>query len=295
MKFTGIEHLPAESHPPIDGCYINFQKMFTFADLHSLGVRNRIFYLSLMVNEEKAKPNQNLINVLYHRARGVFMDKRILVIEDEPAIQKILFEPLVAAGYEVTTASDGLEGINAFHRGAFDLILLDIMLPKIDGYAVCEMIRQESNIPIILLTALDAEDDQIKGFDLLADDYITKPFSVRLVLKRVEALLRRTAAEDDAGVIRYKEITLNETERQVFVSENEIVLTHLEFEILLLLMKNPGRVFSRDDLLNLVWGYEYVADEKGVNFHIMNLRKKLNVGCIETVRGVGYKIAKENP
>ena len=111
----------------------------------------------------------------------------------------------------------------------------------------------------------------------------------------MEALLRRTSAEDDAGIIRYKEITLNEAGRQVFVSENEIILTHLEFEILLLLMKNPGRVFSRDDLLNLVWGYEYVADEKGVNFHIMNLRKKLNVGYIETVRGVGYKIAKENP
>ena len=223
------------------------------------------------------------------------MDKRILVIEDEPAIQKILFEPLVASGYKVTTASDGLEGIAAFRGGSFDLILLDIMLPKIDGYAVCEMIRQESNIPIILLTALDAEDDQIKGFDLLADDYITKPFSVRLVLKRVEALLRRTSAKDDAGVIRYKEITLNEAGHQVFVSENEIILTHLEFEILRLLMKNPGHVFSRDDLLNLVWGYEYAADEKGVNFHIMNLRKKLSVDYIETVRGVGYKIAKENP
>ena len=223
------------------------------------------------------------------------MDKRILVIEDEPAIQKILIEPLTAAGYEVTTASDGLEGINAFHEGSFDLILLDIMLPKIDGYAVCEMIRQESNIPIILLTALDAEDDQIKGFDLLADDYITKPFSVRLVLKRVEALFRRTSVEDGTGLIHYKEITLNEAGHQVFVGEKEILLTHLEFEILLLLMKNPGRVFSRDNLLNLVWGYEYVADEKGVNFHIMNLRKKLNVNYIETVRGVGYKIANENP
>ena len=155
-----------------------------------------------MANEEKAKPNQNLINALYHRARGAFMDKKILVVEDEPAIQKILSEPLVAAGYKVTTTSDGLEGITAFRGGSFDLILLDIMLPKIDGYAVCEMIRQESKIPIILLTALDTEDDQIKGFDLLADDYITKPFSVRLVLKRVEALLRRTPAEDDAGIIR---------------------------------------------------------------------------------------------
>ena len=222
------------------------------------------------------------------------MDKRILIIEDEPAIQKILYEPFTAAGYKVTTALDGLDGINAFHSQTFDLIILDIMLPKINGYAVCEMIRQESNIPIILLTALDTEDDQIKGFDLLADDYITKPFSIKLLLKRVGALLRRTSTEDDPGVIRYKEITIKETGSQVLVSENEVTLTHLEFDILLLFLKNQGRVFSRDDLLNLVWGYEFVGDEKGVNFHIMNLRKKLNVDYIETVRGVGYKIAKED-
>lgn len=222
------------------------------------------------------------------------MDKKILIIEDEKAIQKILSEPLTFAGYKVTTASDGLEGINTFHAQAFDLILLDIMLPKIDGYTVCEMIRQESKIPIILLTALDTEDDQMKGFDLLADDYITKPFSVKLVLKRVEALLRRTAAEDTGDMIRYKEIRLSEAERQVYVAGREVLLTRLEFEILLLFLKNQGRAFSRDDILNLVWGYDFVGDEKGVNFHIMNLRKKLNVDYIETVRGVGYKIAKEN-
>ncbi|MEY8509708.1 response regulator transcription factor [Lachnospiraceae bacterium 42-17] len=222
------------------------------------------------------------------------MDKKILIIEDEVAIQKILSEPLTFAGYKVTTASDGLEGINIFHEQDFDLILLDIMLPKIDGYTVCEMIRQESQIPIILLTALDTENDQIKGFDKLADDYITKPFSIKLVLKRVEALLRRTSSDAVSNIIRYKEITLSEIERKVTVSENEVALTHLEFEILLLLLKNKGRVFTRDDLLNLVWGYDFVGDEKGVNFHIMNLRKKLNVDYIETVRGVGYRIAKEN-
>ena len=222
------------------------------------------------------------------------MDKKILIIEDEVAIQKILSEPLTFAGYKVTTASDGLEGINIFHEQDFDLILLDIMLPKIDGYTVCEMIRQESQIPIIVLTALDTENDQIKGFDKLADDYITKPFSIKLVLKRVEALLRRTSSDAVSNIIRYKEITLSEIERKVTVSENEVALTHLEFEILLLLLKNKGRVFTRDDLLNLVWGYDFVGDEKGVNFHIMNLRKKLNVDYIETVRGVGYRIAKEN-
>ena len=222
------------------------------------------------------------------------MDKKILIIEDEAAIQKILSEPLTYAGYKITTASDGLEGINIFHEQDFDLILLDIMLPKIDGYTVCEMIRQESQIPIILLTALDTEDAQIKGFDKLADDYITKPFSIKLVLKRVEALLRRTSSDTVSDSIRYKEITLSETERKVTLSGNEIALTHLEFEILLLLLKNKGRVFTRDDLFNLVWGYDFVGDEKGVNFHIMNLRRKLGVDYIETVRGVGYRIAKEN-
>lgn len=222
------------------------------------------------------------------------MTEKILIVEDEKAIQDILIEPLAFAGYDVTAASDGLEGINLFHTKCFDLVLLDIMLPKIDGYAVCEMIRQESKIPIILLTALDAEDDQIKGFDLLADDYITKPFSIKLVLKRVEALLRRTMGEGTQNQIQYKDIFVSEAERQVLVAGKEISLTHIEFDILLLFLKNQGRVFTRDDLLNFVWGYDFVGDEKGVNFHIMNLRKKINVNYIETVRGVGYKIAKEN-
>ncbi len=195
---------------------------------------------------------------------------------------------------ELLLHPDGLEGIRIFHKQDFDLILLDIMLPKVDGYTVCEMIRQESQIPIILLTALDTEDAQIKGFDKLADDYITKPFSIKLILKRVEAILRRKSSDMMSGIVCYKEITLSETERKVTVCGNEVELTHLEFEILLLFLKNKGRVFTRDDLLNLVWGYDFVGDEKGVNFHIMNLRKKLNVDYIQTVRGVGYKIAKEN-
>lgn len=223
------------------------------------------------------------------------MAKTILIIEDEIAIQNILAEPLRACGYEVVTASDGLEGINAFHTHHIDLILLDIMLPKINGYAVCEMVRQEAQTPIILLTALDTEADQIKGFDLLADDYITKPFSIKLVLKRVEALFRRTETMDmDTDILRYKELQISAKQRQVLVSGAEVILTQSEFDILLLFLKNQGRVFTRDELLNLVWGYEFIGEEKSVNFHIMNLRKKLGVDYIETVRGVGYKIAKEN-
>lgn len=223
------------------------------------------------------------------------MAKTILIIEDEIAIQNILAEPLRACGYEVVTASDGLEGINTFHTHHIDLILLDIMLPKINGYAVCEMIRQEAQTPIILLTALDTEADQIKGFDLLADDYITKPFSIKLVLKRVEALFRRTETMDmDTDTLRYKELQISAKQRQVLVSGAEVILTQSEFDILLLFLKNQGRVFTRDELLNLVWGYEFIGEEKSVNFHIMNLRKKLGADYIETVRGVGYKIAKEN-
>ena len=223
------------------------------------------------------------------------MAKTILIIEDEIAKENILAEPLRACSYEVVTASDGLEGINTFHAHHIDLILLDIMLPKINGYAVCEMIRQEARTPIILLTALDTEADQIKGFDLLADDYITKPFSIKLVLKRVEALFRRTETMDmDTDTLRYKELQISAKQRQVLVSGAEVILTQSEFDILLLFLKNQGRVFTRDELLNLVWGYEFIGEEKSVNFHIMNLRKKLGVDYIETVRGVGYKIAKEN-
>ena len=223
------------------------------------------------------------------------MKKTILIIEDEIAIQEILTEPLRMCGYEVITAEDGLEGISIFRTHPIDLILLDIMLPKINGYVVCEMVRKESQVPIILLTALDTEEDQIKGFDLLADDYITKPFSIKLMLKRVEALFRRAEAADmDTDTIRYKELQISAKQRQVLVSGAEVILTQSEFDILLLFLKNQGRVFTRDELLNLVWGYEFIGEEKSVNFHIMNLRKKLGVDYIETVRGVGYKIAKEN-
>lgn len=221
------------------------------------------------------------------------MAKKILIIEDEQAIRNILSEPLTCAGYEVVTASDGLEGIRSFRAQPFDLVLLDILLPKINGYGVCEQIRQESQVPIILITALDSEDEQVRGFDLLANDYITKPFSIRLVLKRVEAMLRRSGYEEEA-VLRYRRLELSEVRREVHVDGREIALTHLEFDILLLFMKNIGRVFSRDELLNLVWGYDFAGDEKGVNFHIMNLRRKLGVDYIETVRGVGYKIAKKD-
>lgn len=220
------------------------------------------------------------------------MPQKILIIEDEPSIQSVLKELLVSSGYEVAVAGDGAEGIEIFERGRFDLVLLDIMLPKLDGYDVCRRIRGGSSTPIIMLTALDEEEAQVKAFELQADDYITKPFSVKLVLLRVEAVLRRTDGNSGGSVMECGEIRLDDDAMEVRVSGERISLTRIEYELLHLFMEHPGRVFTRENLLNAVWGYEYIGEEKAVNIHIMNLRRKLGIDPIETIRGVGYRLAK---
>src|SRR5699024_985926 len=200
------------------------------------------------------------------------------------------------SGYTVILDGDGLAGVEQFSLHKPDLVLLDLMLPKIDGFAVCEILRKESHVPIIMLTALDDDDSQMKGFDALADDYITKPFSMPVVMKHIEAVLRRAEQGDAAPntVIRYKEITLDTDSLSVHVGTKSISLTAREFEILKLLLENQGRVISRERLLDTIWGYDYFGDEKIVNTHIKNIRKKLGVNYIETMRGAGYKIEKEN-
>lgn len=224
------------------------------------------------------------------------MSKMILIIEDEESIQNIIKAFLEDAGYTVVLAADGMEGIEQFRANKPDLVLLDLMLPKIDGFAVCEILRKESRVPIIMLTALDDDASQMKGFDALADDYITKPFSMPLVVKHIEAVLRR--AEQSAGVetniLRYKDLTLDADSFTVLVKDESVSLTIREFEILKLLVENQGRVFTRESLLDSIWGYDYFGDEKIVNTHIKNIRKKLGVDYIETIRGAGYKIEKEN-
>ena len=221
--------------------------------------------------------------------------KKILVIEDEKNIQNIIKEFLESAKYKVNTADDGLEGINLIQNNNYDLILLDIMMPKIDGFVVCEIIRKNSNVPIIILTALTDEESQLKGFDKLADDYITKPFSMPVVLKHIEAILRRTEnINKKIDVLKYKNISLNIENYDVFVDNKKVALTYREFEILKLLLENQGKVFTRDNILNSIWNYDYFGDDKIVNTHIKNIRKKLGYDYIETVRGVGYRIDKEN-
>lgn len=225
------------------------------------------------------------------------MHEQILIIEDAKEIQDILKELLVEADYEVTVASDGLEGITLFQKRKFDLILLDILMPKIDGYTVCEMIRKESNIPVIMLTALEEEQAQIKAFELKADDYITKPFSLKLVLMRIEAVLRRVQEKEKPAlrdILISRNIQLDLANHTVCANGKPVTLTNKEYELAKLFLQNQDRVFTRDNLLNQVWGYDFVGDEKVVNVHIMNLRRKLGTDLIETIRGVGYKFGKED-
>ena len=224
--------------------------------------------------------------------------KRILIIEDEVKIQEILAEFLQEYGYGVECASDGIAGIAQFGDGNYDLILLDILMPKINGLAVLELIREKSDVPIILITAMETEDYQMKAFDLKADDYITKPFSMNLVIRRIEAILRRVEASEvlveEQGMITHGSVKLDTQSCEIQMSGSTVPFTYKEFELIKLFLENKNRVFTRDDILNKIWGYDFFGNDKVVNNHIMRIRKKLGENFIVTVRGVGYKIGQED-
>jgi two-component system response regulator VanR len=217
---------------------------------------------------------------------------KILIIEDEVEIAEILTEFLCDYGFSVDTAADGIDGLDKIKQHKYDLILLDIMMPKIDGFATLELIRKISDVPVIIITALEDEENQLKGFDLKADDYISKPFSMNLVLRRIEAVLRRFKPEPDSGnnILKSGDVTLDTKSCEVTVSGNNISVTYKEYELIKLFMENKNVVFNRDYLLKKIWGYEYISDEKIVNNHIMRIRRKLGDNFIQTVRGMGYKV-----
>lgn len=220
--------------------------------------------------------------------------QKILIVEDDLSIQALLHDFLQEAGYEITLAADGVEAVSLFSANAFDLILLDIMLPKIDGYSVCEVIRKQSNIPIVMLSALDSEANQIKGFDLQIDDYITKPFSMPVLLRKIAAVLRRASlSATESQVVTYKNLTLDIPAYKAYVDGRDTYLTPREFEILRELLSHQGRILTRENIINLLWKYEFYGDERIIDTHIKNLRKKLDMELIDTVRGVGYRIDKE--
>lgn len=217
---------------------------------------------------------------------------RILVIEDDADIQEVLKNYLSEEGYEVILAGNGVEGLGLFRDTEPDLILLDVMMPGMDGFSVLELIRKESQVPVIMVTARDSVEDQIHGFRLMVDDYITKPFDMPLLLCKIGAVLRRSGKTISPEGLIYKELELREEEHRVFLRGQEAELTQKEFELLRVFLTNQGRVFTRQRLLDLVWGIDYFGDERIVDTHIKNLRKKLDVDYIQTVRGVGYRMEK---
>ena len=221
--------------------------------------------------------------------------RKILIIEDEPDIQELLAAYLRDAGYEIVIAGDSVEALAQFQQGAFDMILLDLMLPKIDGFGVCELIRRESSVPILMLTALDGEQEQLRGFQMEIDDYVTKPFSMPILLQKIRAILRRTAGGmENNRCLHYRDLTLDLDGMEAVLAGRSLDLTTREFELLQALISSPGRVFTREVLLAKLWGYDFFGDERVVDSHIKNLRHKMGTDYIETVRGVGYRAAKEN-
>lgn len=218
--------------------------------------------------------------------------KKILVIEDDAMIQELIVEFLNSEGYLVDSACDGLEGFKKFESENYDLVLLDVMMPNLDGFSVCKMIRKKSDVPIIFLTALNEEYDQIKGFDLDCDDYITKPFSFSLLLKRVEAVLRRGSSSNKENTLSFEKIVMNLDTYKVMCDKKEVELTLTEFNLLKFLIQRYPGVVTRDILLDNVWGYDYYVEARTVDVHIKNLRKKIGYEYIKTVKGVGYTLDK---
>ena len=218
------------------------------------------------------------------------MSKKILVIDDEPQIVEICSDYIKAAGFDVVTANDGLSGLALARREQPDLIVLDLMMPGMDGLDVCRTLRREKDVPIIMLTARVEETDKLIGLELGADDYITKPFSPRELVARIRVVLRRISKDPSAEFIRVADIILDRSHYQLKLEDRTIDLTPTEFEILAILMSQPGRIFSRSQLLNAVRGISFESYERAIDSHIRNLRRKLEPKMyIVTVHGVGYK------
>lgn len=225
------------------------------------------------------------------------MKYKILVVDDEPHIIELVKFNLETTGFKVLEASDGQKAIEIIKSKKPDLVLLDLMLPIIDGFEVCRILRKNEKtreIPVIMLTAKSEEVDKILGFEVGADDYITKPFSTRELVARVRAVLRRTKAIDDSSKIEARDIVIDVDKYEVTVRGEKKDFTPKQFDLLKILMSNPGKVFSREYLLENVWGYDYLGDTRTVDVHIRHLRQKIeedseNPNLIETIRGVGYK------
>lgn len=223
----------------------------------------------------------------------------ILIVDDEPKMRDLVKMYLERDGYKVTEAGDGEQALKLLNSSFFDLVVLDIMMPKIDGLSVCKEIRKHLDIPIIMLTAKGEEIDRVIGFELGADDYVVKPFSPRELVARVKAMMRRVGSRtnaNDKAVLKFSGLTINTEAREADVDGNKLSMTPKEFELLTFLAKNPGKVYTREQLLEFVWGYDFYGDLRTVDTHVKKIREKLSrygdgqaASYISTVWGVGYK------
>lgn len=226
------------------------------------------------------------------------VDARILLVEDDASIREVTALGLGAAGFEVVTAADGVEGLDRFRAEAFDLVLLDIMLPRLDGYEVCRQIRRTSTVPVVMLTARSDTMDVVLGLEAGADDYVRKPFDLPELIARLRAALRRAGARgDEPAELRLGALVIDVAGRVVVRDGAEIPLTRTEFDLLLELVRHAGQVLSRDVLLDRVWGYDYLGDSRLVDVAIQRLRAKIEADpavpeLIHTVRGAGYKASR---
>lgn len=223
--------------------------------------------------------------------------RRVLVVDDEANLRHTLGYALRQEGYEVLTAENGEDGLEQFRNTKPELVILDVMLPRLDGFEVCRRIRRESDVPILMLTARDTELDKVVGLEIGADDYLAKPFSMRELIARVRAMLRRSRRTEDPEAAETMEIDglrIDVPKHRVLADGAEINLKPREFDLLAFLMAHPGQVFDRDQILARVWGFDYAGDSRTVDTHVKTLREKLRDGAdqprwLETVRGVGYR------
>lgn len=222
------------------------------------------------------------------------MNCKILVVEDDNQIQELIVEFLSSQDYVVDTANDGVEGYEKFKEGEYDLVILDVMMPRLDGHSLCKMIRSiDKEVSIIFLTALGDEENEIKGFDLNADDYISKPFSFNILIKRVEAVLRRKNKEkSEDEVLKFEGLKLDLQTFKSYIDGEEIELTLKEFNILKLMISSYPTVVSREKLIEKIWGYDYFGDTRVIDAHMKNIRKKIKKDYIKTIKGVGYVLEK---
>lgn len=225
------------------------------------------------------------------------LDKKIkiLIVEDDESIRDILQAFIQQNGYLVVSAADGIAGFDLFVREAPQLVILDILMPRMNGYALLAKIRELSDTPVILLTALGKEQEQARGFDLQADDYIVKPFSHTILIKRIKAVLRRNKPNNPSDdIIRHGEVQLRKKSCEILFRDELIDFTPKEYELIKFMLEHQDYVFTRNHLLDILWGEEYYGNEKIIDNHIKNIRKKLDYELIQTVWGMGYKISSKN-